>query len=347
MKLNSLSLKTTQIGSLPVFEVEEALEMSFCLDIPTWPQLPKFEKEGMITQFIEGFPGWDETTQQVKTFSKIEREILNFYETYIKIIENNQFELLKNFSLSSKASKTFGPFIKKAKELKPQIVKGQITGPFTLGIALKNEKNENLIFDERSRDLLVKFITLKALAQAEELKKTGAEVILFLDEPGLSGFGSSALITLSKELVLSMINEVTETLQKYNFIVGIHVCANTSWDLILESSIQILSFDSFNFFKKLVIYETSLKNFLKKGILAWGVVPTEKEILSQTSLEEILKKFEIQLRKLAQKLNMQEKEVLGRSLFTPSCGLGSLSPALAKKALTLLKNFKKSIEFLI
>ncbi|MCS7279279.1 MAG: hypothetical protein NZ530_04375 [Thermodesulfobacteriaceae bacterium] len=344
VKLDELFLKTTQIGSLPVLDIEEALNLSFSLDIPAWPQLPKYEKESMIFQFMEGFPGWNQTDNLIPNFSKIEKEIFNFYETYLKIIEDHQFELLKTFSLSETSARAFIPFIKKAFKLKPSILKGQITGPFTLGISLKNEEKKSLIFDERWQDLLVKFITLKALAQAWELKKVDSKVIIFLDEPGLSGFGSLSFITISKDLVLNMINEVVETLQKYNFIVGIHVCANTSWDLVLESSVQILSFDSFNFFDKLIIYEKFLKKFLERGFLAWGLVPTEKETLTQISLEGIFQKFTFQLKILSEKLKISKEEILEKSLFTPSCGLGNLEVSLAKKALDFLKNFPLLVE---
>lgn len=344
VNLSELSLKTTHIGSLPFLEVEEALDWSFSLDIPAWPQLPKYEKEVMTLQFLEGFPLWDKNQNVVKNFVKEEKEVLTFYELYLKIIEENQLELLKTFSLSETSARAFFPFIKRAQKLKPSFLKGQITGPFTLGITLKNEKRENLIFDERLRDLLVKFITLKALAQAWELKKTNSEVIIFLDEPGLSGFGSSAFITLSKDLILTMINEVAEILQKYGFLVGIHVCANTSWDIVLESSIQIISFDSFNFFEKFILYEKPLKNFLEKGVLAWGIVPTDKEVLNQISLKDIVEKFKFQLKTLSKTLKISPEIILKKSLFTPSCGLGSLDIFLAKKALEILLSLAISLK---
>ena len=47
------------IGSLPLTDHDEAAELivSCTPEIPLWPQLPKLKREGMIRQFLDGFPG--------------------------------------------------------------------------------------------------------------------------------------------------------------------------------------------------------------------------------------------------------------------------------------------------
>jgi hypothetical protein len=47
------------IGSRPLTNHIQALEIILSLtpDLPLWPQLPKLPKEGMIRQFLAGFPG--------------------------------------------------------------------------------------------------------------------------------------------------------------------------------------------------------------------------------------------------------------------------------------------------
>jgi len=73
------------------------------------------------------------------------------------------------------------------------------------------------------------------------------------------------------------------------------------------------------------------------------VVPTNSETLKNISLEEIIHKFEFQLTNLSSLLDISKKEILKKSLFTPACGLGSLSDTLSIKALNLLKSFKSFI----
>ncbi len=347
MKNINLSLKTTHIGSLPFEDPEEAIDLVLnFVDIPAWPQLSKLKNESMIIQFNEGLPGFEREKEIINTSSPaFEEKLIKFYELYFEIIEEKSLDLLENFSLSENYAKGFKTFLYKVKDFNLPVIKGQITGPFTLATALKTENKEILIFRDDLRDLIIKFLTLKALYQGLELKKISPIVIIFFDEPGLSGFGSSSFITISKDTVLSTLNEITEILGQFEIITGIHVCANTSWDIVLESKINILSFDSFNFYDKLVIYKDSLKNFLNEEnkYLAWGVIPTNSEILENITSEEIINKFENQLNDFCSVLNISKEQVLKKSLFTPACGLGSLSEDLSIKALKFLKDFKNSL----
>jgi methionine synthase II (cobalamin-independent) len=346
--MSELSLKTTHIGSFPFTEVEKALSLSFKVDIPAWPQLSKYQEEGMLVQFNEGFPGYNWKKNIVETASpEFENHMVDLYEKYFAIVEEGNTDLLSSFLPSSKHAKGLHAFIEKLKNQNIlSAVKGQITGPFTMGISLKNEKGENLIFKDELRDLIVKFLTLKALSQGLEFKKFSSTVIIFMDEPGLAGFGSSSYITISKEMVLSMLNEIALVLKKFNIIPGIHVCANTSWDIVLDSEIDILNFDSFNYYDKFVIYKENIKNFLKKQgkYIAWGVIPTTKEELEKVTDKEVIEKFKAQLKEMEQATGFSSEEILKKSMFTPACGLGSISEELAKKGINLLVNFKEKIQ---
>ena len=52
------NLLTTAMAVMPHRNVERALEMSLSLDIPFWPQLPRFSYyEDMYVQASENFPG--------------------------------------------------------------------------------------------------------------------------------------------------------------------------------------------------------------------------------------------------------------------------------------------------
>jgi len=337
-----LSLKTTHIGSLPYEEIDKALEVSFSFDIPAWPQLPKFKEEGMLWQFIKNFPGFSLERELIITESKdFEEKVLKIYEIYLELIENQNFEpLLNYFDLTF--SRAFLSFLEEAEKRNLPVLKGQITGPFTLGTALKTEDNEILIFRDDLRDLLLKFLTLKALLQAYYLKQRAEKVIIFFDEPGLSGFGSSAFITLSKELVLELLKEPIEILKSQGVLVGIHVCANTSWDLLFDSEINIVNLDSFSYFDKFIIYAEGLKNFLSKEntFIAMGVVPTDRETLINTSEEEVIEKFEKQLFELSKITSLDETFLLKRIILTPACGMGSLNEELVSKVILLLTKIK-------
>lgn len=345
---NFFSLKTTLVGSFPTQDPEEA--MDFVLkyaDIPAWPQLSKRKIESMIIQFNEGLPGFNFEKEIIDTSSsEFETKMVEFYEDYLKLVEEKDTSILEKYAISEEVAKGFHVFLKKLSGKNLEAVKGQITGPFTLGIALKIETGENPIFREDLRDLIVKFIGVKAVSQGQKLKSCGKKVIIFLDEPGLSGFGSSAFITISKDDVLTMLNEIFELLENFGIIPGVHVCANTSWDIVLDSEVKILNFDSFSYFDKFLIYSQNIKSFLEKEerYIAWGIVPTDSESIEATNLEEVTNKFFSQLEEMAKATGLDKSYILERSIFTPACGLGSLKKEQAIKALELLKRFKEKLE---
>ncbi|NPA39674.1 MAG: hypothetical protein GXO57_04440 [Thermodesulfobacteria bacterium] len=345
---NFFSLKTTLVGSFPTNDPNEALELVVKYsDIPAWPQLSKRKIESMIIQFNEGLPGFDFEKEVINTSSpEFETKMVEFYEDYLKLTEEKDTSILNKYAISEEMAKGFHAFLSNLKGKELEAVKGQITGPFTLGIALKIETGENPIFREDLRDLIVKFIGVKAVSQGTQLKSCGKKVIIFLDEPGLSGFGSSAFITISKDDVLTMLNEIFELLENFDIIPGIHVCANTSWDVVLDSKVKILNFDSFSYFDKFLIYSQNIKSFLEKEgrYIAWGIVPTDSEGIEKTSLEEVTQKFFSQLEELVKVTGLDKDFVLEKSIFTPACGLGSLKKDQAIKALELLKGFKEKLE---
>jgi len=56
------------IGSLPLRSHQEAMRLilSSTPDIPLWPQLPKNTYEGMIRQFLDGFPCLNEEAEKIR-----------------------------------------------------------------------------------------------------------------------------------------------------------------------------------------------------------------------------------------------------------------------------------------
>ena len=112
------------------------------------------------------------------------------------------------FRMGEETSATFRCFLETIKgvNLPLRALKGQIAGPFTLLTGLKDQDGRALIYDERFLDIIPKLLGLKARWQIELMRTFGVPVMIFLDEPGLAGFGSSAFITVSAELVLRLLS---------------------------------------------------------------------------------------------------------------------------------------------
>ncbi len=80
------------------------------------------------------------------------------------------------------------------------------------------------------------------------------------------------------------------------------------------------------------------------GNIAWGVVPTsDLDAIQAETPEGLAGRWTGQIRELAAG-EMELEEVIAHSLFTPSCGCGSLPEDYAARVLDLLKGFCRIIQ---
>lgn len=339
------------IGSLPLQDHQEALELVFHYtpEIPLWIQLPFFKQEGMIAQFLPGMPCM--TTNGDKTFidttsSNFENELFGFYETYLEVNEDSTLLEGSIFTMSPETAPGLHVLMAKlsGSNRKHVAVKGQITGPFTFAIGIKDEKGKSIFYNYQLRDAAVKLLAMKARWQTRQLGKSGKPVILFFDEPALAAFGSSAFISVSREEIFQCFEEVFEAVHSEGGLVGVHVCANADWSLILESSADIVSFDAYTYFDTLILYAKQLRAFINAGkIMAWGIVPTlVKSDIEKETVPSLLDNWKKKAA-MVENLGIDRERLLSQSLITPSCGTGSLSLANATKVLSLTSQLSAQI----
>lgn len=336
----------TLIGSMPQTDRQEAIRLVLktAPEIPAWPQLPIYPAEQMMAQYAEGLPGLvrEESRQFVSPDTpEFEKEYLAFYEEYLAI-EEGTLELDRSmFRMGDESSVTFNRFLETLEEAGSSFraVKGQITGPFTFLSGIKDRDGRAILYDERYLDIVPKLIGLKARWQIGALKRFGVPVIIFLDEPGLAGFGSSAYITVTSEMVLQLLAEVIDAVHTAGGAAGIHVCANTDWALAFRSDLDVINFDSYGFFDKFALYAKECADFIGRGgNMAWGVVPTlDPDAIRSETAEGLAARWTEQMRAISA-AGIGFDEILAHSLFTPSCGCGSLTEDDTAKALGLLRD---------
>lgn len=331
------------IGSLPMDNHQKATDLIFKYtpEIPLWVQLPVYREEGMISQFMPGLPGF--TVKNDKFYmdtsnDKFNHELLTFYETYMAIQEGASDLDHSPFTLDMDSAKGFFVFLDYVKRLPsmPVALKGQITGPVTFTTSVCDENGKAIFYNEQARDAAVKLIAMKAGWQAQKFSKFGCPAIVFFDEPALAGFGSSAFISIKHDDVAACFEEVIEAVHEKGGLAGIHVCANADWSLVLNSSVDIISFDAYSFFDKFLLYPDLIKHFVESGrIIAWGIVPTmtAKDIKRETA-DSLVEKWQNKADKI-KNLGITMDNIVARSLITPSCGTGTLSLDLATRVLKL------------
>ena len=339
------------IGSLPMQDHQKAgeLVLEYTPEIPLWVQLPSFKEEGMITQFLQGMPGLTTNGDKIfidTTSQTFESEMLQFYEAYMAVSEDQSLLDDSIFAMSIKDAPGFFTLMENLSKTGSNVsaVKGQITGPFTFGTGLTDQNGKAVFYDDQLRDAVVKLLAMKARWQTRQLAKSGKPVIIFFDEPALTGFGSSAFISISRDEVIRCFEEVFEAVHSEAGLAGVHVCANADWSLILDSSADIVSFDAYEYFDTFILYSKQIKAFLDSGkILAWGIVPTlSVSAIEKENLSSLMSNVETKMSKM-EALGIDRKTIISQSLITPSCGTGSLRLENAIKVLELTAKLSRQI----
>lgn len=338
------------IGSLPLENHTEATELifDFTPQIPLWPQLPVYKEEGMILQFVPGLPGLTEANGKIfidTDSPTFETDLLAFYEEYLMVTEGGAPLNESRFQLSQDVARGFYSFLAGAEKGQESLVglKGQTTGPITFCTGLVDQAGRAIFYNDQLRDAAVKHLAMKARWQTRKMAEIGGQPIMFFDEPGLAGLGSSAFITITPEDIIACFSEVFEAVRAENGLTGVHVCANTEWSVLFESGVDIVSYDAYSYFDKLVLYADDLVQFFSRGgILASGIVPTTPEFIDLEQVDSLVEKWFEQSRQL-QALGIDKKTVFQQTLITPSCGTGTVSVDQARKVLEMTKGVSEKI----
>jgi methionine synthase II (cobalamin-independent) len=336
------SFITTGIGSFPHQDEKEVfrLILNNFPEIPFWPQLPKRSfLESMVIQYSEGFPSlrWSEKEQRVwvDTSQGFDKEIEKFYQR-LEEGELEPFQITENFAKGWRFLKDLSSTDQREKI---KYIKGQITGPITFGLALKDQEGKPIFYDPTLRDILIKHLSLKAQWMEKRFQELfpGIPTILFFDEPSLSSFGS-AFMSLNREEVIHSLNECFDAVKGLK---GTHCCGNTDWSVLLSTNLDILSFDAYGYLETLSLYPKELKAFLERGgILAWGIVPTSEAILKEDA-QSLVRSFREGVETLSKK--GIDQTLLQRVILTPSCGTASLPIPLAEKVCQLTAEVSKRL----
>jgi methionine synthase II (cobalamin-independent) len=299
--------------------------MKYLPDIPIWPQLPRRSpRENMIIQFSEGFPGLviQGDRIHIEPSANFESELEQIY------IDSEQGNARK-YGISTEYAAGLYAFLSRAAGSK--IVKGQVTGPVTWGLAVTRQDGLGILYDDTLAEAAAKFLRLKASWQENILREISPNPIIFVDEPYLVSLGS-VFTPIPEEKVPVLLEEVFGGIKG---IKGLHCCGNTNWSVILDTTIDILSFDAYNYASSLSTHSGKVKSFLERGgSIAWGIVPNEEDVLAKESLASLRDRLEEAIAPFTRD-GVKFKQIIAQGLITPSCTLESLSLEAANQALEL------------
>jgi methionine synthase II (cobalamin-independent) len=292
----------------------------------------------MYVQYAYNLPGivLDDRKEQVY----VDIDILDpvGLEEFLQNVENEQMDY---FAYEREYFAGLFEMLKQAKDAQEvKILKGQVTGPVSLGLKITDKENQSIVYDETFADIYVKYLRMEAKWQQKALAEVFPQTLIVFDEPYMNMFGS-AFLSMGKEEVLDLVGRVTDGVPG---LLGLHCCGNTDWGLMIETGVDVLSLDAYSAGDALALYPDDVRGFIDKGgIIAWGIVPSIPDDFTKETKEGLLDKLEKTMGLLT-KRDVELDTMLKQSLITPSCGLGPMpQEAMAEDVLEVTRWISDSL----
>ncbi len=197
------------------------------------------------------------------------------------------------------------------------LVKGQVTGPVTVGMQVVDRNKRPVLYDETYADLMGKMLALRARAIEERLAATGVpETLVVLNEPYWASLGST-VVPVSDETVRLAFEDIAS---QVGGGFGIHCCSNTDWSFVMDLDPAVLSMDAYQTATEFLLYASHAAAYLERGgIVAWGVVPADARLFAEESEASLVARMAAIRAAMAEYVD--PALLVRQSLITPSCGI--------------------------
>ena len=337
----------TGIGSLPYLDADAAVALvKRCFPaVPHWPQLPMANRREYFTYQnlnLLSELGLLQIERYDRAFFTCDdaawpERLAAFYEIYLQADAGNA-EALARFAFPPGAADGWYRFYGELEDQGPgpaRFLKGQIAGLLSVGFQITDPQGRPAYYDSQLRDVLLKQLSLQASWQAWSLSKFGLPVLIFMDDPVIYSCGMSDRICVARSEVIAELNEFASSVRSFGAFAGLHSCADLDWSLLLETDLNIISFDTYQYAASFTLFPELVQSFLERsGVVAWGLIPTGGEALAGENLASL------QGRARRLWLEMERKKVdlrlvRSQSLVTPACGTGTLTEQEAVRAYEL------------
>jgi len=208
----------------------------------------------------------------------------------------------------------------------PTVVKVQLAGPLTLGVAFLDEGSD--LDHAFSRAVEICGAWASALTQLVADRLPDSALVLFFDEPGLVLWrGDNPPV--ERERATELLSTV---LAATSAVTGIHVCGRGDLRVALDADPAIVHFDVGAFEAN---DAEALSEFLDRDRwIAWGAVPTDVSIAEDS---ELLWERLAQVWSALARSGCDPVRLRSRALLAPACGLAGHDIAAAERAMRLAR----------
>jgi len=262
-----------------------------------------------------------------ETDERFYEELEPFYQAVIEQ-DGEYFRISRDYALGLHL---FLETLEKRGAEKLPWLKGQVTGPFSFAMTVIDEKKRSIAYNPELLEVAVQGIAQKARWMARTLLNRAEGALVVLDEPYLCSFGS-AFVNVPRDEVITALDASIETIHEEGALAGVHCCGNTDWSLVMETGVDVINLDAFEFFQGLPLYPAELRAFYERGgVISWGIVPATPAVKGM-SARDLLAELDDRVGQLESK-GFDRALIYRRSLLTPSCGMGTQSVEIADHAL--------------
>jgi methionine synthase II (cobalamin-independent) len=232
----------------------------------------------------------------------------------------------------------------------PQVIKTQVAGPWTLSAGVELPRGHRVLTDRGAvRDVTESMVEGVREHIAELHKRTGAQVIVQLDEPTLpavlagslptaSGYGTVPSVPTAdaREVLASVIEPLSDVT---GAPVIVHCCdTRPPIALLRAAGAGAIAFDATTVDGAPGALLDELGEAWDDGtVLLLGLVPTRQPEQPVTLKELVQPAFN-----LADRLGFARSTLAERAIATPSCGLAGASEAWLRRAITLAQDAAKA-----
>jgi hypothetical protein len=328
-------------SGLPNYYASQALKLLHRLTpaVLTWPCLPQRSfREHLYTQSASGFPGLvlDEASRRAYVVKEQAERNLDWVGlAYLQ--RNALVSALKpeDAAALTELLRSAGT----AQEHAYRAIASQMIGPVSLSMQLTDEQNRPLMHDPMLREALVQHLSLRVSWLTDRLCSLAEDTIICLDEPLLSVL-SSPFCPISWDSGIELLEQVFDgTTGCRGLILGEfgarqrgHDLA-TSWAYLMETSVELVALDVYNYSNLLLSAVSVLPDFLDRaGVIVWGLVPADSAALAHETVDTLVARFEKLLEHLVA-AGLRRDQVLSASLISTNDHLTHLAPGSVEKAL--------------
>jgi hypothetical protein len=137
----------------------------------------------MYVQFSQGLPCLVVDEERQKIFFDTRQDIASALETFYERIIADDVDY---FALGAEYAVGFHTLVDRLRDTPADgdgFIKGQVTGPVSLGLTITDETRRASLYNDLLADALTKTCAMKARWQIRQLKSLRSQVIIFIDEP--------------------------------------------------------------------------------------------------------------------------------------------------------------------